>query len=131
MPTVPASLTLASNLPFKYVAGDPSLELVNTVDWTPRGLVDERLTDYERLTRWAEGAGLLMARQGARLRARALEHPRMAERAHRDAIALRWQLRQLFVAVAQGRPVGAVRELAEVNAALSTALSQLELVSRG
>jgi len=131
MPSGPTPLTLAPNLPFKYVAGDPSLELVNTVDWTPRGLVDERLTDYDRLTRWAEGAGLLMARQGARLRARALEHPRMAERAYRDAVSLRWQLRQIYVAVAQGKPVGTVRELAEVNAALSAAMGQLELVPRG
>ncbi|HEX7981326.1 MAG TPA: ABATE domain-containing protein [Gemmatimonadaceae bacterium] len=131
MPTVPAPLTLAPTLPFKYVGGDPSLDLINTVDWTSRGPAEERLTDYDRLTRWAEGAGLLNARQGARLRAHALEHPRVAERTLRDAITLRWQLRQLFHAVAQGRPIGSVRELAEVNAALSAALSQLELVSRG
>jgi predicted RNA-binding Zn ribbon-like protein len=130
MPTVPAPLTLAPNLPFKYVGGDPSIDLINTVDWTSRGPVYERLTDYERLTRWAEGAGLLNARQGARLRARATEHPRLAERAYRDAITLRWQLRQLFVAVAQGRSVGALPALAEVNAALSAALSQLELAPR-
>ena len=130
MPSGPTPLTLAPNLPFKYVAGDPSLELVNTVDWTPRGLVDERLTDYERLTRWAEGAGLVNARQGARLRARALEHPRLAERAHRDAITVRWQLRQLYVAVVEGRSLGAMRELADVNAALSAALGQRELVPR-
>ncbi len=37
MPTVPAPLTLAPNLPFKYVGGDPSIDLVNTVDWTSRG----------------------------------------------------------------------------------------------
>jgi predicted RNA-binding Zn ribbon-like protein len=127
MPTIPASLTLAPHLPLKYVGGDPSIDLVNTVDWTARGLVDERLTDYERLTRWAEGARLVSARQGSRLRARALEHPRLAERAHRDAITLRWQLRQLFVAVAEGRPLGSLRELADVNAALSAALGQLEL----
>src|SRR6476469_8030619 len=119
MPSGPMPPTLAPNLPFKYVAGHPSLELVNTVDWTARGLVDERLTDYERLTRWAEGAGLVSARQGSRLRARALEHPRLAERAHRDAIALRWQLRQLFVALAEGRSLGAMPELADVNATLS------------
>ena len=130
MPTVPAPLTLAPNLPFKYVGGDPSIDLINTIDWTSRGPVDERLTDYERLTRWAEGGGLLNARQGARLRARATEHPRLAERAYRDAITLRWQLRQLFVAIAQGRSVGALPALAEVNAALSAALSQLELGPR-
>jgi len=130
MPTVPASLTLAPSLPFKYVGGDPSLDLINTVDWTSRGPAEDRLTDYDRLTRWAEGAGLVSARQGSRLRARAVEHPRMAERAHRDAIALRWQLRQIFVAVAQGKSIGAVRELQDANAALSTALGQLELVPR-
>ncbi len=130
MSIVPTPLTLAPNLPFKYVGGDPSLDLINTVDWTPRGPAEERLTDYDRLTRWAEGAGLVSARQGSRLRARALEHPRLAERAHRDAVTLRWQLRQIFVAVADGRPVTAVRELAEVNAALSAALGQLELVPR-
>lgn len=130
MPTTPIPLSLAPHLPFKYVAGDPSLELVNTVDWTPRGLVEDRLTDYERLTRWAEGAGVVTARWGARLRARALEHPRQAERTYQDAVALRWQLRQLFVAVAEGKPVSAVRELVEVNGALSAALGQLELAPR-
>ena len=130
MPIGLAPLSLAPHLPFKYVGGDPSVDLVNTVDWTARGLVDERLTDYERLTRWAEGAGLVNARQGARLRARALEHPRLAERAHRDAITLRWQLRQLYVAVVEGRSLGAMRELADVNAALSAALGQRELVPR-
>ena len=130
MPTVPAPLTLAPHLPLKYVGGDPSIDLINTVDWTARGLVDDRLTDYERLTRWAEGAGLVNARQGARLRARALEHPRLAERAHRDAITVRWQLRQLYVAVVEGRSLGAMRELADVNAALSAALGQRELVPR-
>jgi predicted RNA-binding Zn ribbon-like protein len=131
MPTGPAPLSLAPHLPFKYVGGDPSVDLVNTVDWTPRGLVDERLTDYERLTRWAEGTGLLSARQGSRLRARAAEHPRLADRAHRDAIALRWRLRQLFVAIAEGRSPGAMRELTDLNAALSAALGQLELLPWG
>jgi len=40
-------------LPFKYVGGDPAIDLVNTVDWTRHGLKDERLGDYQRLTRWA------------------------------------------------------------------------------
>jgi predicted RNA-binding Zn ribbon-like protein len=130
MPTMPAPLTLAPNLPFQYVGGDPSIDLINTVDWTSRGPAEERLTDYDRLTRWAEGAGLVNARQGARLRARAVEHPRMAERAYRDAITVRWQLRQLFAAIAAGRSVAALPALAEVNATLSAALSQLELAPR-
>jgi len=130
MPDVPAPLTLAPSLPFKYVGGDPSIDLVNTVDWTPRGPVDERLTDYDRLTRWAEGAGLLSVRQGARLRARAAQHPRMAERAYRDAIALRWQLRQLFADIAHGKSVDGTPAIAQLNAALSSALGHLELAPR-
>jgi predicted RNA-binding Zn ribbon-like protein len=130
MPNVPAPLTLAPHLPFKYVAGDRSIDLVNTIDWTARGPLDERLTDYDRLTRWAEGAGLLSARQGARLRRRAAEHPRTAERVYRDAVALRWQLRQLFAAIAHGRPVSELPALAELNTALSSAIGQLELAPR-
>src|SRR5439155_997983 len=112
MPTVPAPLSLAPSLPFKYVGGDPSIDLVNTVDWTARGPVDDRLTDYDRLARWAEGAGLLGVRQASRLRAQAAAHPRLAERAHRDAIVLRWQLRQIFVAITRGKSVGALPALA-------------------
>ena len=36
---------------FLYVGGDPALDLVNTVDWTPRGPEEERLGTYEQLTR--------------------------------------------------------------------------------
>src|ERR671935_145165 len=49
----PASLSFDGQAPLRYVGGDPSLDLVNTVDWTERGLENDRLVDYERLTRWA------------------------------------------------------------------------------
>ena len=62
-------------LPFKYVGGDPAVDLVNTVDWTREGLRDERLDDYERLTRWAEGAGVLSPELGAKLRRKAARNP--------------------------------------------------------
>jgi predicted RNA-binding Zn ribbon-like protein len=126
----PAPLNLAPDLPFKYVGGDPSIDLVNTVDWTSRGPVDERLTDYDRLTRWAEGAGLVNTRQAARLRARATERQGAAERAYRGAVTLRWQLRQLFSSIAQGKPIAGTAALGELNAALSRALAQLELAPR-
>ena len=53
--------------PFVFIGGDPSLDLVNTVAWTQAGPVHERLTSYEVLTRWAEGAGLLDRAAGASL----------------------------------------------------------------
>ncbi|HKH94290.1 MAG TPA: ABATE domain-containing protein, partial [Gemmatimonadaceae bacterium] len=126
----PTSLSFAADLPFKYVGGDVSVDLVNTVDWSRRGLVDDRLTDYGRLTRWAEGAGALTARQGAQLRSLALVHPRLADRVHRDALELRWQLRQLFTTSDRGEPLGEVAALSAFNRSLGEALSRLELTVR-
>ena len=59
--------------PFKYVGGDPAVDLVNTVDWTRDGLKDERLGDYQRLTRWAEGSGVVSPDLAAKLRRRSSE----------------------------------------------------------
>ena len=123
----PLPSSFAPQLPFKFVGGDAALDLVNTVDWTARGLVDDRLTDYERLTRWAEGAGLLTAKEGARLRSLAAARPRLADRAHRDAVELRSRLRQLFTSVARDEPLDGTVALDELNQSLGDALSQLEL----
>jgi predicted RNA-binding Zn ribbon-like protein len=125
--TVPTLAPAGAPLPFKFVGGDPSIDLVNTVDWTSRGEVDERLTDYERLTRWAEGAGVVGARQASRLRALAAEHPRRAERAHRAALELRGRLRTLYTTLARGDRVDTMAELADFNASLAGALAQLEV----
>jgi predicted RNA-binding Zn ribbon-like protein len=124
---VPIALSSAAELPFKYVGGDVSLDLVNTVDWTVRGLIQDRLTDYERLTRWAEGAGAVTSRQGAQLRSLAEARPRLAERAYRDAVELRWQLRQLFTAVDRGEPLGDLATLEAFNESLGDASSRLQL----
>jgi predicted RNA-binding Zn ribbon-like protein len=129
MSTAPPSLTLAPDLPFKFVAGDPALDLVNTVDWTSRGPVEDRLTDYERLTRWAEGAGVLMPRMGADFRALASDRPRDAEIALREATQLRWALRQVFIAVAHEGSIARLPAAGELNAALARALAQLQVVS--
>ena len=56
MRAAPEASSFRPDLPFRLVGGDPSLDLVNTVTWTGHGLENERLTDYERLTRWAEEA---------------------------------------------------------------------------
>jgi predicted RNA-binding Zn ribbon-like protein len=125
----PLSLSSAGHLPFKYVGGAASMDLVNTVDWTMRGPVEDRLTDYERLTRWAEGAGVISSRQGMQLRAAAVAHPRLAERDYRDALELRWQLRRLFTAVPRGERLEGTVALRELNDSLRQALTQRELVA--
>jgi len=124
----PFSLSFAGELPFRYVGGDVSLDLVNTVDWTARGPAEDRLTDYERLTRWAEGSGAIASRQGAQLRALAVAHPRLADRVHHDALELRWRLRRLLVATHRGERMDGSEVLRELNASLRAAFAQLELI---
>jgi predicted RNA-binding Zn ribbon-like protein len=122
--TVPLSHSVSSE-PFKYIAGDPALDLVNTVDWTGRGLEDDRLTDYDRLTRWGEGVGILSPGSAAHLRKRARTRPREAEAALRGALQTRWVLRRTFEAIASGTPSGDV--LAELNTLLAQALPRLQV----
>ena len=117
----------APELPFKFVGGDPAVDLVNTVDWAGAALIDDRLSDYERLTEWAEGAGLLMPKQGVRFRLLAKEHPTLAARAHECALRLRWNLRQLFLAIAEGRSLTRQPALAELNESIATTFAQLQL----
>ncbi|MDB4883582.1 MAG: hypothetical protein JWL95_2348 [Gemmatimonadetes bacterium] len=126
---VPVPLSLAPELPFKFVAGDPALDLVNTVDWTSRGPSEERLTDYGRLTEWAEGAGVLVPRLGAQFRARASERSRDSAQALRAAVQLRWVLRQLFSAIAHGKPAAKLPAMRELNVQLTSSLAQLQLVA--
>ncbi len=122
--TLPLAHSVSAE-PFKYIAGDPALDLVNTVDWTGRGLEDDRLTDYDRLTRWGEGVGILSPGAAAHLRKRARTRPREAEAAHRAALRARWVLRRTFEAMARGTPPGDA--LAELNALLARALPRLHV----
>jgi predicted RNA-binding Zn ribbon-like protein len=113
--------------PFKYIGGDPSVDLVNTVDWTSKGPDFERLTSYERLTHWAEGAGLVSAADGRRLRQQAVAHPRKAKAAWEAARWLRWVLQQVLGKVAAGEPPGPA--LDDFNELLSETLSHLRVAS--
>jgi len=117
-----------SDLPFKYVAGDPSLDLVNTVDWTRRGPDRERLTDYRRLTRWAEGAGLLSKPAAEQLRRRARTRPEAAAAALQEALRVRSILRRLVQALLTGEPDAAAWW--DFNDLLATALRRLRVAPR-
>jgi predicted RNA-binding Zn ribbon-like protein len=123
--TSTASLSFASDLPFQYVGGDPALDLVNTVDWTSRGPEQDRLTDFERLTRWAEGAGILSSRAANLLRSKAQARPREAEAAHRTALRARAVLQQLFSAMDRSeKPDDA---LADFNQLLGKSLERMRV----
>jgi len=112
---------------FKYIGGDPSVDFVNTVDWTSKGPDFERLTSYERLTRWAEGAGLVSAADARRLRQQAAAHPRKAKAAWEAARWLRWVLQQVFAKIAAGEIPG----LEDFNELLSEALRHLSVAPKG
>jgi len=116
---------MTEELPFKYVGGDPSLDFVNTVDWTERGPIQERLTDYARLTRWAEGAGLVSKADAERLRKTGAAKPREAKAAHGAALRLRGVLQRLYMSVAAGRRSDPAWE--EFNELLGEALKRLGL----
>src|SRR5215207_9148973 len=124
-PTPPAPLSFGPDLPFKYVAGDPSLDLVDTVDWTERGLDADRLASYDRLTRWAEGAGVLTARAAEQLRRAAAARPREARRALAAAWRVRWVLQRVFAAVAAGERSGAAFD--DFDEVLADALRPIHL----
>ena len=99
--------------PFRYVGGDPAVDLVNTVDWTARGLEVDRLTGYDRLLEWATGAGVIDGAVAARLARRAASDPFAARAAVRDAAALRSVLERIFRALTSGGD--AARPIAELN----------------
>jgi predicted RNA-binding Zn ribbon-like protein len=108
-----------------YVGGDPALDLINTVDWTARGLEEERLPTYDRVTRWAEGAGILSAVAGRGLRQVAAARPAKAAAALADVHRARAILHDLFGAVARGESDGPA--LSRFNRLLAEALESLEL----
>jgi predicted RNA-binding Zn ribbon-like protein len=110
---------------FLYVGGDPALDLVNTVDWTSRGPEEDRLETYEQLTRWAEGAGVIDAAAGRRLRRLAEDRPRAAASALAYTRRARGTLRELFGAIARGEP--AAPALPRFNRLLGEALAALEV----
>lgn len=116
-------------LPFAYVGGDPSLDLVNTVDWTSAGPRHDRIGTYERFTAWAEGAGILSRRDGERLRAAARAHPRRAAAAFARMEEVRCTLQSLFTAAAAHGAPGPL--LGRLNPLLAEALSHLELTAAG
>ena len=110
---------------FRFVGGDPALDLINTVDWLPGDLANELLVDHARLTAWAEGAGVASRSEARRQRALAGDHPRRAASTLARARSLRATLQRVFAEVAAGAPSRAV--LDELERWLPPVYSQLRL----
>jgi predicted RNA-binding Zn ribbon-like protein len=124
MAATPDSISFAPEKKFRYVGGDPSLDLINTTEWTNQGLEKDRLSDYARLMEWAEGAGVLKAADARRLRSVAEQHPRSASRAYQRARQLRVVLQRVFSTVVRGVSPGP--ELHKFNVLLAGALAHGE-----
>ena len=117
--------------PFRYVGGDPALDLINTVDWTDRGPAKERLVDYPAMLRWAEGAELIDARTSHLLRNVARRRPQEARRVMDSAHRLRAALKAVVHELAAHRSMTSAAfasRLEVVNAALGSSLARLRLI---
>lgn len=116
-----------SDEPFRYVGGDPSLDLINTVDWTERGLENDRLLDYERLVSWAEGLGIVSLEHADALTAAGAERPHSAEAALEAARSLRSALQRVFAALARTGQLPDDELFGELNAHLASAFARLRI----
>ena len=99
MPSSPLSRSVTPSLPFKFVGGDPSVDFVNTVDWTPSGLEHDRLGSYDRLVIWARGARLISGADAVALRKAVESDAGRGKSAYETARSTRWALHEVFYAV--------------------------------
>lgn len=125
----PPPRSVDDSLPFRFVGGDVSLDLVNTVDWTDRGPERDRLGSYNRLVDWAVAAQILDELEAARLRRRAATRTAEAAEVHSRATALRWTLKRLADALAEeSRDETAARDaLGKLNEFLAESLPHARL----
>lgn len=125
----PAPGSFRSDLPFQYVGGDASLDLVNTVDWASSTLERDRLAGYADLVRWAEGARVLLPDDALALRTVAEAHPQQADAALEMSRRLRWLFKRLFSSLITGH----VDEYAldEFNEVLADSLRHLRVAVGG
>ena len=106
------------------------LDFINSVGaWFPR-LERDYLTSYDDLLAWSVHAGALDAQAVAALRQAAARDPAAAQAVHRQALALREALHNLFAAVARGESPTS-QDTARLNAALESALPHRQVAASG
>jgi predicted RNA-binding Zn ribbon-like protein len=126
MPVDPTQERFAPDASFRFVGGDPSLDFVNTADWTPRGLERDRFTAYERLLEWARGAGLLVPGESRRMAQTAVKHPRRAAATLDASRDTRDALRAVYASVVEGR--ANANALERLNVLLTGVATHLRLL---
>jgi predicted RNA-binding Zn ribbon-like protein len=86
----------------EFIAGHPSLDFANTVDWRTSEVPEELLQRYADLVAWSVRAGILEPASASRLEREADARPRAATRAFGRALELREAIHRLFLANAHG-----------------------------
>lgn len=97
----PQTLTTVENVPL--VAGNLSLDFVNTTGARASGVPRERLRQYRDLVTWSQRAGILDARAAGRLQHTAARRHAAAAHVLRRACTLREDLYGVFSASLAGR----------------------------
>jgi len=114
------------NSAFQLVAGQPALDLVNTLDWRFRpGEPEELLKSYADLLRFAEQSGLLTVRQARRLQRTTGEGA--GNRVLTACRELREAAAEVFYAALDGRSLAAA-PLRTLESAFKTARVHQRLV---
>ncbi|MBA3913377.1 MAG: ABATE domain-containing protein [Acidobacteriales bacterium] len=117
-----------SHSPFEFVAGDLSLDFINTLGDRPTEHPIERLVTYADLVMWEEQGQAITSNLAHALLRLAKRTPHEAENHLADAIALREALNAIYDAVVAGRSAPA-SELALLNRFLQDAARNTELKS--
>lgn len=111
---------------FELDGGRLSLEFVNTMSGQRPVSPEERITEYADLPFWARQVGLIDERRMRELIAEAQAHPRKAEQAREEAIAVREALHDVILAVIRQREPPAA-QLATVNGWVAAAMQHRRL----
>jgi predicted RNA-binding Zn ribbon-like protein len=116
---------------FQIIAGEPSVDFVNTLDNRPvPGRRTELLTSYQAFVDWAAQAGLIDSRQRNRLLRASEIHCKEAAVVLAQAIQLRECLYRIFGSMVAGRHPAAA-DLAAINQHVGIATAHLRLKSAG
>ena len=112
------------------IGGHAAVDFVNTVEGRHSDAVLNYLSDYDRLAQWCGRAGLLSPAEVARVRREAKQHPVIAARIWREAMALRENLSHVFGAATRGEEP-AKAAIAELSAVVECAFAHRRLQPAG
>ena len=90
---------------FQFMAGEISLDFINTLDDRPTDHPKELLVDYDEFIAWAEQGGAITVKHAQALRKLAANNPGDAFTYLHRAIYLRKSLNIIFEALIEERPI--------------------------